>query len=105
MISALRDEQTAIFHTVDQPVFPVDPPRPPPGIVPAQRLGFPRAIKGMPPAFLDQPIDLPDDRLVALLPFDILVERVGQKDTVHSRSIARSSSIVFTMPGLPSLKS
>lgn len=95
VISALGDFQTAFHHAIHQPVFAIDAAGPPPGIIAAKGFRLAQAFEGMPTALFYQPIDLGEYGFVALLPTDILLESTGQKDDVHSRSIASNSSIVL----------
>lgn len=86
MIAALEDNQRLTLHPIDQPMFAVDAAGPEAGIVATERFGFARALEWVAPTFADQAVKLSQHGAVTLLPVDVLLERVGEEEDLHSFS-------------------
>ena len=101
MVAALSNHQIAAVNSVNQPMFPVDPTRPPAGIVTTQRFRLAGALKRVSLAFGNQAVYLCQRHFIPLLPKDILIKRIFQEEYVHSSAIASSCAKVFTIPASP----
>ena len=81
MIPALRHVQrlrvTFAGHALDQPMFAIDPARPPPAEVPAKWLGLARAAKGIAQAFLEEAVQAIEALRVFRLPIEIILPGGG----------------------------
>ena len=95
MIPTLRNLQrlsiAAARHAVHQPVFMVDPARPPARQVAAEGFGFAGALERIASTFLDQRVQLVHDLGVVILPVTIVLPSRRPEGYVHGNDIASAS--------------
>ena len=86
MIPTLRDFERIVFDAIDEPVFIINPARPPACPILLQWFWFPQSGERISRTVFDQCIEFGQDLGIGLLPVEIVVPGGRGEDNPHSLS-------------------